>query len=84
MNLEGDLGPLSLADLSTENLLQALRWLRSNYEPATVTRSLATLRGWTRWLHRRGHLASWPWQGNCWLPGCCSPAAADDTAAWRR
>jgi site-specific recombinase XerD len=59
-DIDGDLADLTPADLTVDNLLQALRSMRASYSPATIARSMATLRGWCRWLHRRGHLAEDP------------------------
>ena len=59
-DLERDLGPLQLDDLSNEAVLRTVAVLKSDYAPATARRTLSTLRGFTRWLVRRGHLADDP------------------------
>jgi integrase/recombinase XerC len=59
-DLERDLGPVRLEDLSTETVLRTVAVLKASYAPATARRTLSTLRGFSRWLVRRGHLASDP------------------------
>jgi integrase len=59
-DLERDLGPLRLEDLSDETVLRTVAVLKAGYSPATARRTLSTLRGFTRWLVRRGHLAADP------------------------
>lgn len=56
LSLETDCGPVRLADLSVDALAAMIGELRRHYEPATVERTVSTLRGFTRWLARRGHL----------------------------
>ena len=51
---------LALSDLSEEVLVQAMAVAKSRWSDATVARMLSTLRGFTRWAHRRGHLAADP------------------------
>ena len=59
-DLERDLGPVRLEDLSNETILRTVAILKSDYSAATARRTLSTLRGLTRWLVRRGHLAEDP------------------------
>lgn len=59
-DLRRDLGAVDVDDLSTETLLRALAVLRTTYAPTTVQRTVSTLRGFCRWLVRRGHLPSDP------------------------
>lgn len=56
-DLNRDLGPVRLADLSADTVLRTAALLKANYSPATARRTLSTLKGFTRWLARRGHLA---------------------------
>ena len=48
---------LALSDLSEEGLVGAVAIAKSRWSDATVARMLSTLRGFTRWAHRRGYLA---------------------------
>ena len=48
---------LALSDLSEEVLVGAVAVAKSRWSDATVARMLSTLRGFTRWAHRRGYLA---------------------------
>jgi site-specific recombinase XerD len=59
-DLERDLGPVRLEDLSAETVLRTAAVLKADYSPATARRTLSTLRGFSRWLTRRGHLAENP------------------------
>ncbi len=54
------LARLTLADLTSENVVRAVAAAKASYAEATVARMLSHLRGWTRWLYRTGHLASDP------------------------
>jgi site-specific recombinase XerD len=56
-DLERDLGPVRLEDLSADTVLRTAALLKASYSPATARRTLSTLKGLTRWLTRRGHLA---------------------------
>lgn len=57
LDLAEDLGPVTLADLSSVSVLvRALAVLRTAYAPASCRRMLATLRTFSRWLVKRGHL----------------------------
>jgi site-specific recombinase XerD len=49
---------LALSDLSEEALVSAMALAKRRWSDATVARMLSTLRGFTSWAHRRGHLAS--------------------------
>ena len=51
---------LALSDLSEEVLVGAVAVAKSRWSDATVARMLSTLRGFTRWAHRRGYLAADP------------------------
>jgi site-specific recombinase XerD len=51
---------LTLADLNLEALIGAIGAAKARWSDATVARMLSTLRGFTRWLARTGHLASDP------------------------
>ena len=51
---------LALSDLSEEGLGGAVAIAKSRWSDATVARMLSTLRGFTRWAHRRGYLAADP------------------------
>lgn len=53
-HLGGELAGLSTAELDYDHLLRAFADLRSRYEPATLARTLSTLRGFSRWALRRG------------------------------
>lgn len=62
-----DLPPLAnlvLGDLSEEVLLAAMAAAKRRWSDATVARMLSTLRGFTRWLHRSGHLSADPLDGD--------------------
>ena len=58
------LASLVLGDLSEEVLLAAMGAAKRRWSDATVARMLSTLRGFTRWLHRTGHLPSDPLDGD--------------------
>lgn len=58
------LARLVLADLSEEVLLAAMAAAKRRWSDATVARMLSTLRGFTRWLHRTGHLSADPLDGD--------------------
>jgi site-specific recombinase XerD len=51
---------LALSDLSEEALVSAMALAKRRWSDATVARMLSTLRGFTRWAHRRGHLPADP------------------------
>ena len=51
---------LALSDLSEEVLVGAVAVAKSRWSDATVARMLSTLRGFTRWAHRRGYLEADP------------------------
>jgi site-specific recombinase XerD len=51
---------LTLGDLSEEVLVGAMAVAKGRWSDATVARMLSTLRGFTRWAHRRGYLAEDP------------------------
>src|SRR5690349_18100280 len=59
-DLERDLAPVRLDDLTVDTMLRTVAVLKASYAPATARRTLSTLRGFTRWLARRGHLAGDP------------------------
>ena len=59
-HLDLDLGRCTLADFTTDNLTRALDAARTHFKPATVHRTLSTLRGFTRWMNARGHLKTDP------------------------
>jgi site-specific recombinase XerD len=60
LDIEDDLAPLSVADLTSEKLLRALDLLKRSYSPSTMQRQLSTMRGFCRWLATRGTLGSNP------------------------
>lgn len=51
---------LVLSDFSEAVLLGAMAAAKQRWSDATVARMLSTLRGFTRWLHRAGHLPTDP------------------------
>ena len=51
---------LTLSELSEEVLVGAMAAAKCRWSDATVARMLSTLRGFTRWAHRRGYLATDP------------------------
>lgn len=55
---------LALGDLCEEVLVAAMAAAKRRWSDATVARMLSTLRGFTRWLHRRGHLSVDPLDGD--------------------
>ena len=55
---------LRLSDLSEDVLVGAMAAAKVRWSDATVARMLSTLRGFTRWLHRAGHLSSDPLDGD--------------------
>ena len=68
-----DLGRCTLADFTTDTLMRAVQASRENgFSPATVRRTLSTLRGFTRWMNARGHLRVDP----CAVDELVLPAAA--------
>ena len=66
------LATLSLSDLSDEVLVGAMAAAKGRWSDATVARMLSTLRGFTRWLRRGGHLVVDPLDGDLFR----APAAA--------
>lgn len=56
VDLTVDLGRCTLADFSTETIGRAVDAARTAFEPATVRRTVSSVRGFTRWLTARGHL----------------------------
>ena len=55
---------LTLSDLSEEALIGAVAAAKRRWSDATVARMLSTVRGFTRWLHRAGHLSADPLDGD--------------------
>lgn len=60
LDLKIDLDGLTPQCLSVDNLIAALDILRGRYKSSTLSRSTSTLRGFCRWLMRRGHLNTNP------------------------
>jgi len=60
LDLKIDLDRLTPESLSVENMIAALDILRGRYKSSTLSRSTSTLRGFCRWLVRRGHLNTNP------------------------
>ena len=58
------LAALTLRDLSEEPLIGAIAAAKRRWSDATVARMLSTLRGFTRWLYRAGHLSADPLDGD--------------------
>jgi site-specific recombinase XerD len=58
------LAALALRDLSEEALVGAMAAAKRRWSDATVARMLSTLRGFTRWLYRAGHLSADPLDGD--------------------
>ncbi|HVL05854.1 MAG TPA: tyrosine-type recombinase/integrase [Acidimicrobiales bacterium] len=61
---QAPMASLMLSDLSAEVLVGAMAAAKRRWSDATVARMLSTLRGFTRWLHRAGHLATDPLDGD--------------------
>jgi integrase len=59
---------LVLRDLSEEALVGAVAVAESRWSDATVARMLSTLRGFTRWAHRRGYLTADPLDADLFQP----------------
>lgn len=57
---QGPLSALSAGGLSEEVLVAAMAVAKGRWSDATVARMLSSLRGFTRWAHRRGYLAADP------------------------
>ncbi|MDQ1492337.1 MAG: integrase/recombinase XerD [Actinomycetota bacterium] len=57
---EAALAELRLSDLHFEALIGAVGAAKARWSDATVARMLSTLRGFTRWLTRTGHLSADP------------------------
>ncbi len=55
---------LTLSDLSEDVLVGAVAEAKRRWSDATVARMLSTLRGFTRWLRRCGHLVEDPLDGD--------------------
>ena len=60
LDVASALAHLSLSDLSTDRLVDAVITAKRRWSEATVARMLSTLRGSTRWLTRQGLLARDP------------------------
>ncbi len=60
LDVASALAHLSLSDLSTDRLVDAVITAKRRWSEATVARMLSTLRGFTRWLTRQGLLARDP------------------------
>ena len=61
LGFQEELGRLTLADLTADNVKRALASLaREDYAPASRSRMLAALRGFCAWLAQEGHLAADP------------------------
>jgi site-specific recombinase XerD len=60
LDLALDLGPLTVADLSSDALLRALDLLRRSYSPSTLQRQMSSMRGLCRWLATKGILDTNP------------------------
>ncbi len=71
---------LSLDDFSEEVLIGAMAAAKRRWSDATVARMLSTLRGFTRWLRRSGHLVVDPLDGELFrapAPGQRRPRAPE-------
>jgi site-specific recombinase XerD len=60
LDVASALARLSLSDLSTDRLVDAVITAKRRWSEATVARMLSTLRGFTRWLTRQGVLSRDP------------------------
>jgi len=60
LDVASALAHLSLSDLSTDRLVDAVITAKRRWSEATVARMLSTLRGFTRWLTRQGLLTRDP------------------------
>ncbi len=60
LDVASALAHLSLSDLSTDRLVDAVITAKRRWSEATVARMLSTLRGFTRWLTREGVLTRDP------------------------
>jgi len=60
LDVASALAHLSLSDLSTDRLVDAVITAKRRWSEATVARMLSTLRGFTRWLTRQGVLTRDP------------------------
>ncbi len=60
LDVASALAHLSLSELSTDRLVDAVITAKRRWSEATVARMLSTLRGFTRWLTRQGVLARDP------------------------
>jgi len=56
LDLATDLAPLSVRDLTSERITASVAEAKRCWSESTVQRMLSTLRGFTRWLTRQGHL----------------------------
>lgn len=54
LDLDVDLGGLTVLDLSSDRLLRALDLLKRTYSPSTLQRQLSSMRGFCRWLATKG------------------------------
>ncbi len=61
---EAALARMVLGELYEEVMIGAMAVAKRRWSDATVARMLSTLRGFTRWLYRRGHLGSDPLDGD--------------------
>ncbi|MDQ6613405.1 MAG: tyrosine-type recombinase/integrase, partial [Actinomycetota bacterium] len=60
LDLAVDLASLSVPDLSSERITASVAEAKRRWSESTVQRMLSTLRGFTRWLARQGHLGADP------------------------
>lgn len=61
---EAALARMVLGELCEQVMIGAMAAAKHPWSDATVARMLSTLRGFTRWLYRCGHLASDPLDGD--------------------
>ena len=60
LDVDADLGGLTPLSFSVDNVIAALDLLRRQYKSSTLQRLCSTLRSFCRWLVRRGHLTTSP------------------------
>jgi len=60
LDLAVDLASLSVRDLSSARITASVAEAKRQWSESTVQRMLSTLRGFTRWMTRQGHLRSDP------------------------
>lgn len=60
LDVAGDLGLITLPDLTADNLVRALGSLRLSFADSTCRRMIATMTTFCDWLVRKGHLPSTP------------------------